>query len=152
MNSSEVIELAFHRFQPSDPELTLRQANEVDSYRDPSPKTSEESLPPTDQYLESHHFGIPHLDPVSWRYYLPYLTSYALRNMSKGDSLVIHGFLQSLRPPDRTPPRFAVLDGEQEKVIISLLELLGFDRQSGFQEDALQILEEYWIPNAIYRK
>ena len=62
------------------------------------------------------------------------------------------GLLYSLRPPDRQPPRLATLTPEQEAVIVAFLEALAFsDDTRLYQEDAMQILDEWWLPNARYR-
>ena len=152
MTPPEIIPLAKATFPSAAPRMTLRQGNAVDSYRSPNPPTEEEGKAPEDRYLEEFHWGIPHLDPISWKYYLPFLISYSIRHMSDGGSLVVSGLLQSLRPPDREPPRLATVTKEEERVIISVLELLGFDKTSAHQEEALQVLQEYWTPGATYRK
>ena len=62
------------------------------------------------------------------------------------------GLLYSLRPPDRDPPRLASLTPEQKAAIVAFLEALAFDDNAAYyQADALQILEEWWLPNARYR-
>jgi hypothetical protein len=151
MNFSEIIDSARTVFSVAEPPMTLRQGNDIDSYKAPGPKTPEENEPPTDQYLESYHWGVTYLDPTSWRFYLPHLISYSLRNLGAGESLVFDALLQSLRPPDREPARLATVTEEEEKVIVSVLDVLSFDPASKHQREALQVLEEYWIPNAIYR-
>jgi hypothetical protein len=65
--------------------------------------------------------------------------------------MVTEGLLGSLRPPDREPPRLGSLSGEQEAVVVAVLDLLAFDERSGCRELAMQVLEEYWVPNALYR-
>lgn len=131
--------------------MTLRQGNAIDSHRDDNELAGGAGDEPTDQYLEQYHWGVPYLDAHSWRCYLPYLISYAVRHMHDGSSLVINALLNSLRPPDREPSRLATLANDQEKVIVATLELLGFDKASDHQAFALQVMEEYWIPNAIFR-
>lgn len=147
----EIIVLAKATFLTAAPRMTLRQGNAVDSYRDPGSKFEDESRAPEDRYLEEFHWGIPHLDSVSWKFYLPHLISYSIRHLGDGSSLVVSGFLQSLRPPDREPPRLATVTKEEEKVIVTVLELLGFDKSSAHQEEALRVLQEYWIPGATNR-
>jgi hypothetical protein len=94
--------------------------------------------------------GIPHLDPASWRHYLPALGALALDSLLSGSSAV-SGLIQSLRPPDRDPPRLASLDKVQEAVIRELLEALAFSSESIWQAQACQALEEWWIENSLYR-
>jgi hypothetical protein len=66
--------------------------------------------------------------------------------------MVIDSLLMSLRPPDREPPRLSSLTRTQEDLVVSFLEVLAFDDTSAWQLYAMQVLEEYWVPNALYRK
>jgi hypothetical protein len=66
--------------------------------------------------------------------------------------MVVEGLLHSLRPPDREPPRLASLTVEQESVIVEFLEDLAFSEDSANQDFAQQVLEEWWLPDALYRK
>ena len=66
--------------------------------------------------------------------------------------MVTEGLLGSLRPPDREPPRLASLSAGQEAVVVAVLDVLAFDERSLDRDLALQVLEEYWVPNAFYRK
>ena len=59
--------------------------------------------------------------------------------------------LNNLRPPDRTPPRLASLSPEQENVVTAFLDLLAFSESSAHKDFACQILEEWWVPGALYR-
>lgn len=63
--------------------------------------------------------------------------------------MVIEGLLCSLRPPDPEPPRLVTLTAEQEAVIAAFLEQLSFGDDVVCHRDfALQVLEEWWLPNA----
>ncbi|MEM7760881.1 MAG: DUF6714 family protein [Cyanobacteria bacterium P01_A01_bin.40] len=64
--------------------------------------------------------------------------------------MVVEGTLSSLRLPDSEPPRLAVLTKAQESVIIEFLDFLAFDERSDHQDFAMQVLEEYRIPGALY--
>ena len=44
------------------------------------------------------------------------------------------------------------LSAIQEEVIVQFLDILAFDEDSDYQDYAMQVLEEYWIPGAIYRE
>jgi hypothetical protein len=129
--------------------MTLRSGNRIDSYSSPLPFDPALDTV-TDEYLEQNHWGLVYLDAESWRYYLPYFISYAVRNRANGASLAVSALVQSLRPPDEEPLRLASVSAAEKQVIQHLLELLGFDDQSEFQGEALQTLEEYWIPGALY--
>ena len=66
-------------------------------------------------------------------------------------TMAIDALMWALRPPDRDPPRLASLTAEQEAVIVAVLDELAFAPDSVYQADAMQVLEEWWIPNALYR-
>lgn len=131
------------------PALTLRGGNALDEYRQP------EDFDPvidavSDSYFERHWWGVAHLDPASWRHYLPHLIEYALR-LKRKHSMVIEALLASLRPPDREPARLASLTAEQDAVVADFLDVMAFDDRSVHQALARTALEEWWAPGALYR-
>ena len=65
---------------------------------------------------------------------------------------MIESLLSCLRPPDSEPPRLASLSPEQEAVLASFLDGLAFGQGSAYQDFAMQVLEEYWVPHALYRR
>jgi hypothetical protein len=133
------------------PPLTLRGGSAVDTYHVP-PAFDPDVDRATDAYLEEYaYLGLTYLDPASWRHYLPCLMDYAIRHIGEPGSLVTDGLLSSLRPPDREPPRLGSISAEQEAVVVEFLDLLAFDERSGYQDFAMQVLDEYWVPNALYR-
>jgi hypothetical protein len=134
------------------PPMTLRGGNAVDSYAKP-PAHDPALDQPSDVYLESHaFFALPHLDAASWRHYLPRLIHHALSRLDDPGSMVTEALLWSLRPPDREPPRLGSLSAEQEAVVVAVLDVLAFDERSVHQDLAMQVLEEYWAPGALYRR
>lgn len=146
---------AFKQDADALPPMTLRGGDAADSYDMPPPYDAALDAP-TDAYLEQYaYWALFHLDPESWRHYLPRLIDFSLRNATSAATpradMVVEGVLWSLRPPDRDPPRFAVLTEEQEAVIKAFLEFLAFDDGSDHQDLAMQVLEEYWMPGALYR-
>jgi hypothetical protein len=132
------------------PAVTLRAGNAIDGYA-AAPLFEEALDAPTDTYLESNYWGLAHLDPASWRHYVPRLIEYALKHKSNPSTMVVDAFLASLRPPDREPPRFADLSSEQEGVLVKFLDCLSFDEDSAWSSEAILALEEYWAPGALYR-
>lgn len=131
--------------------MTLRGGYAEDSY-DSAPPPDPVLDEPTDAYLETYTFwGLAYLDPASWRHYLPRLIDYSLRHMDD-PKLAVEGLLHSLRPPDRDPPRLASLTAEQEAVIVAFLEEVAFSEDSANRDFAMQVLEEWWLPDALYRK
>ena len=153
MKPEEIIKRAFEAFPKEAPRMTLRQGDALSSYRsinDIDPDIADDT---SDSYLERYQDGIYHLDAQSWRSYLPFLISYSIRHIrSVGPSMVIDIFLSSIRPPDREPPRLATIQKEEKEVIVATLEFLAFSKDSEYENLALQVMEEYWIPNATYGK
>ena len=85
----------FHDELVKIPPMTLRGGDAVDSY-DLPPPYDEELDQPTDDYLQQYaYFALPHLDALSWRYYLPFLIDYSLRHATAEappeSSLVVEG-------------------------------------------------------------
>jgi hypothetical protein len=152
---AEIVRRAYEAFRADSeslPVLTLRGGNAVDSYDLPPPYDSQLDAP-TDEYFAAYTlWGLAYLDAASWRHYLPQLIDYTFRHIDDPNTVAPEGLLFSLRPPDREPPRLASLTPEQEAVIAAFLEELAFNENSGhYQADAMQILDEWWLPNALYR-
>jgi hypothetical protein len=140
----------FQTNKPTTPLMTLRGGYALDSY-DFAPPYDPNLDEPTDLYLEVYTFwGLAHLDPASWRHYLPRLIEYTFVHMDD-PKMVIEGLLHNLRPPDREPPRLASLSNEQEAAILAFLEEVAFSEDSANREFAIQVLEEWWLPNALYQ-
>jgi hypothetical protein len=151
----EIVRRAYEAFRAdyeTQPPITLRGGNAIDSYEEPPPYDPAQDEP-TDEYLGAYtYWGLIYLDAASWRHYLPQLIDYTFRHINSPTTMAPEGLLNSLRPPDREPPRLTTLTPEQEAVIVAFLEELAFnDETRAHQEDALLILEEWWLPNARYR-
>lgn len=141
----------FHADNLAVPQMTLRGGYAEDSY-DVAPAYDAVLDELTDAYLEAYTFwGLAYLDSASWRYYLPHLIDYTFRHMDD-PKMAVEGVLHNLRPPDREPPRLASLTAEQEAVIVEFLDEVAFSDDSVNRDFAIQVLEEWWIPNAQYRK
>jgi hypothetical protein len=142
-------ESAFAREIADTPPMSLRAGNAVDNYEfQPAYSQTEDRL--SDAYLERHYWGIAHLDPISFRHYIPALVDYGLRHLEQGSN-VVDTFLLNLRPPDRDPPRLGSLSPAQEAVIVKFLDIMAFTTSSVFKEDAMLALEKWWAPVALYR-
>lgn len=140
-------------FNPNqfNPPMTLRSGDAIDSYGEPVEfDLSDDSI--NDAYLEKYHLGLYNLDPESWRFYLPHMIDYAIRHRGYGGSPAVSALLQTLRPPDRDPPRLASLSNSQEQLVVDFLEFLAFGEDSGYRDEAMQVLEEYWMPDSLYRQ
>ena len=156
MTRDEIVKRTFEVFKTdldTIPPITLRGGAALDAYDEPplyDPALDE----PNDAYVEAWAFnGLPFLDPSSWRHYLPRLLDYALRHIASHapGTMAIDGLLWSLRPPDRNPPRLGSLTREQEAVIVAALEQLALSDDSVYRKDAMQVMEEWWVPGALYR-
>ena len=156
MTRDEIIKRAYEVFRAdvdSIPPITLRGGDAVDSYDAPPPYDAAIDEP-TVAYLETFAFNaLNFLDAPSWRHYLPRLIEYALTNIASNapGTMAIDGFLWSLRPPDRDPPRLASLTPAQEEIVVAALDQLAFSDDSVYRKDAMQVMEEWWIPGALYR-
>ena len=145
-----MVNAAFAKDATSLPGITLRGGAALDGYDNPPP--FDQALDEvTDTYLERYSGGLTFLDAASWRHYLPHLIEYAVRRFGQFTD-VCDALLHSLRPPDREPPRLASLTPDQERVVTAFLELLAFSESSAHHAFACQVLEEWWIPGALYRK
>jgi len=141
---------AFHADVLAAPRMTLRGGYAEDSY-EVAPAFDPDLDRLTDIYLEAYTFwGLAYLDPASWRHYLPHLIAYTFRHMDDSE-MAVEGLLHNLRPPDREPPRLATLSAEQEAVIAAFLEEVAFSEDSANRDFAMQVLEEWWIPDALFR-
>lgn len=141
---------AFRSEAASRPLTSLRGGYALDSYEIPRPFDVVLDRP-TDEYLERYAFwGLAHLDPLSWRHYLPRLMEYALHH-PKDSAMVVEGLLFNLRPPDREPPRLGSLSGAQEAVVAAFLRAIAAAQDSGNREFAEQVLQEWWVPGALHR-
>ena len=153
IHESDLVSRVFTAFAndvAANPLVTLRGGDAIDDYRQPPPEDSVSDTY-TDAYFETYFWGVGHLDPQSWRHYLPYLIKYAMVHINEA-SLVVDALLTSLRPPDREPPRLASLTSEQEACVTAFLDALAFGQLSAHQELACQALEEWWAPAPLYRK
>jgi hypothetical protein len=128
--------------------MTLRQGDAIDSGKTPPPRDASDVV--SNDYLEKYCWGMAYLDPVSWRHYLPAFAELAQRCFNSRSNAIDH-LINSLRPPDRDPPRLASLTPLQEAVIRELLEFLAFSAESAWQDQAIQTLEEWWVEDAHYR-
>jgi len=153
MNHAAIVAMAnaaFAKDAAHPPPITLRGGEALDRYDAPPPfDPAIDAI--TDTYLEHYSGGLTFLDAASWRHYLPHLMDYAVRHFGQFTD-VCDALLNNLRPPDRVPPRLASLTPYQERVVTAFLDLMAFSESSAHQDFACQVLEEWWIPEALYRK
>jgi len=145
----ERIATAFAVELASTPPMSLRAAGEVDVGRPPPPFDPAQDAP-SNEYLEQHAYDLPFLDSESWRFYLPRLLALAVAD-ARASSNAVDGLLESLRPPDREPPRLASLSSEQEAIVASVLKYVAFGEGAAHCEAASTALEEWWGEAPLYR-
>jgi hypothetical protein len=131
------------------PPMSLRAGNAVDDYSAVPAFDAAIDLC-SDAYFDQYHWGLFHLDPLSWRHYLPYFVECVLKHRSGGPPAV-DTFLATLRPPDRDPPRLASLTSAQERAVAAFLDELAYGPESPYQGPAMQALTEWWGPQPLYR-
>ena len=124
------------------PPRTLAQGDDIDSGR---VAVNPVAAPPdwrdvSDTDLEAHHCGMPHLDPASWRFYLPAFLRYAAHHGTEG-GLVVDACVCAVRLPDLDPPRLATLSAAQRAAVKAVLQHLA----DGDDDAAQQVLTEYWL-------
>lgn len=122
------------------PAITLRGADSVDSFGVglPFDEARDECTP---AYLEHFGWAITLLDAAAWRHYLPLVAAHALDCTAEA-SLAVDGLIQSLRPPDRSPPRLGSLDATQRALVRECLQILACSADSVWQEPARRALAE----------
>lgn len=146
----ERLRAAFASEVASPPAVTLRAGDAIDSGSAPTPFDPFKDRV-IDEYIARYASGLHYLNASSWRHYLPAVAEYAIRHRST-NSTAVGAFINSLRPPDREPPRLASLGPAQEAAIREALEVLAFTPESLWQDEACQALEEWWVKPAQYRR
>jgi hypothetical protein len=132
--------------------MTLKEGDDMDSYRTPSPEADairDDWRRVSDSYLEQYHCGMTYVDQQSWLFYLPAFLSYSLRHPDTS-ALPLDACLNTLRPPDREPSRFKMLNDVQREIVRTVLDYLAFYERAVVQDSARLVLEEYWIENPLY--
>lgn len=132
------------------PPLTLRGGDAMDVYDSPPPFDANTDQA-TDLYIEQYANGLTYLDTVAWLYYLPRFLALALDKVAEPSHIVIEALLWNIRPPDWDPPRLGALTPKQKEVVLEVLEFLAFEPESKNQDFAMQVMEEYWIEDNLYR-
>ncbi|MET0382569.1 MAG: DUF6714 family protein [Burkholderiaceae bacterium] len=152
MPHSELVADLFHAFAAESgafPAMTLRGGDALEAGREPPPfDVIVDAV--SDAYLEAHPWGTGCLDAASWRHYLPFMMAYALRRPGEA-SEVTDALLTSLRPPDRDPPRLGSLSKPQETAVLRFLDALAYGGGTASADLAVQVLSEWWTPQAIPR-
>ncbi len=135
---------------------TLHEAEVIDDYGTEAERRQARARDPEDDWrdipdasMQRCADALPHLDPVSWRFYLPAFMRLALRTMQRPRSpidRVIYtlalGDDQDLNEYQRT--RFSTLNREQVRVVHRFLELAADNDASCDSRVAKRALDKYW--------
>jgi hypothetical protein len=128
--------------------VTLEEGNKIDEYKgaleDFSMHCKNISWATLDSiYLEKFYCGVSYLDAQSWLAYLPALLTYAVTHVNSGTGLPTDALLSSLRPGSCHFEYFRTCSENIRKVTFAVLEFLATESNSQFEEDALQVIQEY---------
>jgi hypothetical protein len=134
--------------------ISMREAEVIDNYgsdeertlaRESDPDTPWEEIP--DDLISESPWGMPHLDPKSWRYYIPAYMIWSLRHEDDACH-IIHGFMiytfTILSPECRSYDleRFRTLSPPQ---VVAVRRFLRHRTCGVFDVDQAQrALAEYW--------
>ena len=138
--------------------ITLHEAEVIDDYgsteerqeaRRLDSEASWEEVP--DEALESCTSALCHLDPKSWRYYIPAYMIWSLRHFRESESIVsdftIYTFNPYLDDPglrEYVAPRFRLLDGPQSRAVCRYLRYMAANEDHADTRMANLALEGYW--------
>lgn len=118
-------------------EISIHQAMSIDVFgsekwmeqaRSLDKETNWEDVP--DDYIPKCENSLSHLDPKSWRYYLPCYMIWALRNFRTSNSFVIDSTVYSLTLPKEEDlkeyhlKRYHTLSRDQSMAVRKFLELM----------------------------
>ncbi len=131
------------------PAMSLRAGNALDDHA--TPLSWDAALDTADvAYLECNFWGLSHLDPASWRHYLPIFMRHALNHIETGaTSSAVDALLFSLDSPDAS--RLGSLSPAQQAAVSQFLDVLALHPRSLWADEATTALAWYWAPGAIYR-
>jgi len=139
-------------------ELTLHQAEVIDSDSTEEAQLKARSLDQEstwdqvpDEDLEDCTAALCHLDPQSWKYYLPAYMIWALRNYQHSDSIMLDFTIYSLKLSDDDKvlseydmQRFRLLDEAQSATVCKFLNFMA--QQPEFVDEiiAMEAISLYW--------
>ena len=138
--------------------ITLHQAEVIDSdgseldqqnARLLDQETSWDQVP--DSSLEECTSALCHLDPESWRYYLPAYLVWSIRNYQHSDAIMIDFTIYSLKPSEENDllteydmTRYRLLDHDQSTAVFHFLDFMA--QQDEFVDAAAadEAIDLYW--------
>lgn len=138
--------------------ITLHEALVIDSFGYESERL-EARLADVDRawtdvpaaHLDHGANALAHLDPVSWRYYLPAFMVWVLANFRTSQSLAIDCTIYTLDPAEEnsqlseyTEHRFRLLDEDQCAAVSMFLRHMARGEGHGDEGVARRALDEHW--------
>lgn len=136
--------------------ITLHEAERIDSYGTSGERTrarrvdteaSWTEIP--DEHIEECANALPHLDPASWRYYLPRFMEWALQQLASGRRASVDHVLYTLvlgddrALNDHARRRYAALTPEQSAAVCAFLAYAAKHERCD-AEAAATALTKYW--------
>jgi len=138
-------------------EITLHEAEVIDTYGTMKERVRGrrldvapcwEAIP--DSHLEECSGALSHLDPQSWRYYLPRFMEWTLTHYQTSKSITVDYTIYSLLLAEdalinqHLRERFRQLTAEQARVVCRFLQLMA--REDGHVDaaSAAQALQRFW--------
>ena len=138
--------------------ITLHEAEVIDSYGDDDQRararrldteSSWERVP--DAAIEECQWALSHLDPLSWRFYVPAYMSWSLAHFLTSDSIVsdftIYTFLineDDERLVAYAQERFRTLDAAQSRAVCQFLRYMAANDSRCDGNAARRALEQTW--------
>ena len=138
--------------------ITIHEAEVIDSYGDDGARdrarlldteSSWEQIP--DSHVEECSWALCHLDPVSWRYYIPKYMLWALRNFKTNNSIVtdftIYTFDVSSSDAgvrEYKQERYRLLNPFQSWAVCRFLRHMVANEDHADGSVARRALEDYW--------
>jgi hypothetical protein len=138
--------------------ITLHEAEVIDSYgsdderadaRQRDTEQNWEDLP--DQHIEECPWALCHLDPVSWRYYIPAYMIWSLRNFRSNDSIVSDFTIYTFDASDSdaklreySTERYRTLSPSQSRDVCRFLTYMANIGERADNLTAKAALKKYW--------
>ena len=138
--------------------ITLHEAEAIDDYgsdderaaaRERDTERGWEEIP--DAHVEECVYALAHVDPASWRYYVPRFMLWALHHFRSSDSLISDFTVYTFDPSDTDPnlreydmARYRTLDAEQARVVCRFLRYMAQNDDHADASAANEALRKYW--------
>src|SRR5262245_43324220 len=155
-----IIEAVHHAFRGVTPgAISLHEAEVIDVWgsneeraaaRRIDKENSWEEIP--DQHIEECTSALSHVDPESWRYYIPRYMEWSLHNFRTSDSVVSDFTIYSFAPSGKNKPelreyslqRYRLLTPQQSRVVYLFLRYMAKHDDHADTRVANEAMRKYW--------